>query len=424
MDRYRRRVIDTQLDELSPVLSAILLDGPKGVGKTATALQRANSVRRLDRPAERAIAEADPDAVAEGDPPVLLDEWQRAPAVWDAVKRAVDDDGTGGRFLLTGSAPPIGTLTHSGAGRITTLRMRPMTLPERGQSEPSVSLSALLTDPYTRVSGRSSMRLGEYVDAILASGFPGFLDHPGGAASVELDGYIDRIVERDVPEAGLSVRRPATLRAWLAAYAATTATTTQWEKIRNAATPGQQQKPARSTVAPYLDVLSNLRIIDELPAWAPTNNHLRQLGLAAKHHLADPALAARLVGVGRAQLIAGLPEEKWVTRDGPFLGALFESLTALSVRVFAQACQARTSHLRTRDGRSEVDLIVEAVGNGIAAIEVKLSDTVTSADVRHLQWLRQRLGDRVVNSVVINTGPRAYRRTDGIAVVPLALLGP
>ncbi|MEI6623755.1 MAG: DUF4143 domain-containing protein [Actinomycetes bacterium] len=424
MDTYRRRMIDAQLDELVPVVSAILLDGPKGVGKTATALQRAKSVRRLDRPAERAIAEADPDAVVEGEPPVLLDEWQRAPAVWDAVKRAVDEDGSAGRFLLTGSAPAIGTPTHSGAGRITTLRMRPMTLPERGQSVPSVSLGALLTDPNTNVSGQSSMRLGDYVDAILASGFPGFLKHPRGALPIQLDGYIDRIVERDVPEAGLAVRRPATLRSWLAAYAAATSTTTQWEKIRNAATPGQQKKPARSTVDPYVDVLTNLRIIDELPAWAPTNNHLRQLGMAAKHNLADPALAARLVGVGRAELIAGLPEEEWVTRDGPFLGALFESLTALSVRVFAQACQARTSHLRTKDGRNEVDFIVESDSHTITAIEVKLSDAITDADVRQLLWLRERLGNQLVNSVVINTGPGAYRRKDGIAVVPLALLGP
>lgn len=186
--------------------------------------------------------------------------------------------------------------------------MRPMTLPERGLSVPSVSLSQLLTNPTTAVSGHSSMRLVDYVDAILASGFPGFLGLPKVALPIQLDGYIDRIVERDVPEAGLAVRRPATLRAWLAAYAAATATTTQWEKIRNAATPGHGQKPARSTVDPYIDVLRNLRIIDELPAWVPSYNHLRQLGMAAKHHLADPALAARLIGVGRAQLIAGLGE--------------------------------------------------------------------------------------------------------------------
>lgn len=424
MKDYRRRIIDTQLDGLVPVLSAVLLDGPKGVGKTATALQRAKSVRQLDRSAERAIAEADPDAVLEGQPPVLLDEWQRVPAVWDAVKRAVDDDGSGGRFLLTGSAPVAGTPTHSGAGRITALRMRPMTLPERGLSVPSVSLAQLLADPRTDVSGHSSLRLSDYVDAILASGFPGFLGLPINALPVQLDGYIDRIVDRDVPEAGLAIRRPATLRAWLAAYAAATSTTTQWEKIRNAATPGHQNKPARSTVDPYIDVLTSLRIIDEVPAWAPTHNYLRQLGMAAKHNLADPALAARLVGVSRAQLIAGQPEDEWVARDGTFLGALFESLTAQSVRVFAQANHARTSHLRTKDGRNEVDFIIESDSHAVTAIEVKLSDTVTSNDVRHLLWLRERIGERLVNAVVVTTGPQAYRRPDGIAVVPLALLGP
>ena len=140
MAEYLRRLVDTELDELMLELPAIVLEGPKGVGKTATAERRARTIVRLDDPAHRAIAEADPMQVLSGDPPVLVDEWQRVPAVWDAVRRAVDHDNTPGRFLLTGSASPIAPPTHSGAGRIVNLRMRPMSLSERRASIPSVSL--------------------------------------------------------------------------------------------------------------------------------------------------------------------------------------------------------------------------------------------------------------------------------------------
>jgi hypothetical protein len=139
--RYVRRVVDEVLDGLLPALPAVLLDGPKAVGKTATALQRSTTVWRLSRPAQASVVSADPQQALDGPPPVLLDEYQRVPALFDAVREAVDEDSAPGRFLLTGSAPPPGS--HSGAGRITTVRMRPLTLPERGASTPTVSLASL-----------------------------------------------------------------------------------------------------------------------------------------------------------------------------------------------------------------------------------------------------------------------------------------
>ena len=259
MNTYRRRVVDRELDELLPYLPAVLLDGPKGVGKTETSLQRAGTVRRLDEPGQRSIAEADPGAVLVGSPPVLLDEWHRVPVVWDAVKRAVDADTTAGRFLLTGSASFGDEPTHSGAGRITALRMRPMTLPERGAGEPTVSLRGLLHgEGAGAVGGSSDLGLDDYVELILRSGFPGFQSLEGRALRAQLDGYLDRIVERDMPEAGLQVRRPATVRAWLRAYAAATATTATWETIRDASTSAVVEKPAKTTTMPYVDLLTGL----------------------------------------------------------------------------------------------------------------------------------------------------------------------
>jgi predicted AAA+ superfamily ATPase len=239
----------------------------------------------------------------------------------------------------------------------------------------------------------------------------------------QLDSYIERIVDHDLPEAGFNVRRPATVLAWLRAYAAATATTTSWDKIRDAATSGIDDKPARTTTQPYIELLTALRILDPIPAWIPSNNHLYALIGAPKHHLADPALAARLVRASASQLLTGSSPTTSIPRDGTFLGGLFESLAALSVRTLAQNCDARVSHLRTKGGRHEVDFIVEA-GQGVVAIEVKLSTAVNDTHVSHLHWIRNELGDDCIDVVVINTGPEAYRRPDGVAVVPLALLLP
>jgi uncharacterized protein len=423
MPPYRRRVIDTELDELLAGLPAISLEGPKGVGKTATALRRARTEHRLDDPRVAEVITADPSRVTAGEPPILVDEWQRLPAVWDVVRRAVDADRSPGRFLLTGSAAPDGPPTHSGAGRIVRLRMRPLAFCERGVSDPSVSLSDLLAGRRPPLDGRSDVELDDYVDEILDGGFPGLRGLSARASRTALDGYLDRVVDRDIPEAGVEVRRPATLRRWLTAYAAATATATSWERIRDAATGGEDTKPARTTATSYREALERIGILDPVEAWHPSRSPLRRLGDAPRHHLADPALAARLLGVHRDALLRGEGGGP-ITRDGVLLGALFESLATLSVRVLAQAAEARTSHLRLHGGQREIDLIVERGDGAVLAIEVKLSATVDDSDVRHLRWLRDELGDRVVDAIVITTGPTAYRRADGIGVVPLALLGP
>jgi hypothetical protein len=421
---YRRRVVDTLLDDLFPDLAAIALEGAKGVGKTATALQRAETVISLDLPTQREIIVADLDYVARAAPPVFIDEWQLYPAVWDRIRRAVDEDPRGGRYLLAGSAGVApGTRIHSGAGRIISLPMRPLSLAERGTAEPAVSLAELLTGSRPRISGRSGAGLTTYVDEIIASGFPGIRDLPERARTAQLDSYLARIVERDLPENGLNVRRPGAVRAWLAAYAAATSTDTAYTKILDAATAGVVDKPSRATVDNYREHLRRIFVLDPVEAWVPTFNPLKRLTQSPKHHLVDPALAARLVGVGKAGLLQGAGE-RVATSTGTWLGALFESLVAQSVRVYASAASASVGHLRTKETDREIDLIVEGEDRRVVAIEVKLSESISDKDVRHLNWLHQQIGDRLADRVVITTGEHAYRRPDGVAVVPLALLGP
>jgi hypothetical protein len=210
----------------------------------------------------------------------------------------------------------------------------------------------------------------------------------------------------------------------MAAYAAATSTTASFETIRDAASAGHDGKPSKTATQAYRDALARVWALDEVPAWIPSGNRLSELGHGPKHQLADPALAAQLLGVQRSTLLAGRSSGPAIPRDGTLLGALFESLATLSVRVYAGHSDARVKHLRTLRGRQEIDLIVERADGCVVAMEVKLARTVTTADTKHLTWLKQKLGDRVLDQVILTTGPSAYRREDGIAVVPLALLGP
>jgi predicted AAA+ superfamily ATPase len=420
---YVRRIVDDELDSLLAELPAVAIEGPRGVGKTATAEQRSKTTFYLDDPAQRAVFEADPGQIITAAAPVLIDEWQKVPAVWDVVRRAVDRGSDPARFILTGSASPVSAPSHSGAGRIVTLRMRPMTLAERGVAPAPVSFAELLSGRRAPVSGTTDVTLQAYAREIVGSGFPGIRSYGDRGRRAQLDGYIRRIIDVDFAEQDRAVRRPAVLERWLAAYAAATATTAAFETIRDAATAGHSEKPAKTTTIPYRDVLERLWIVEPLPAWLPSRNRFSRLASAPKHHLADPALASRLLGLDQAMLLTGRGPDAVLPAVGPFLGQLFESLVTLCVRVFAQGQEARVYHLRQHGGRREIDLIVERPDHRILAIEVKLGAVVDDDDVRNLRWLREHLGENCLDTVVVTTGPHAYRRGDGIAVVPAALLG-
>jgi predicted AAA+ superfamily ATPase len=301
--------------------------------------------------------------------------------------------------------------------------MRPLSLAERGFTA-SVSLAELLAGSHPDISGTTPATLDDYVTEILAGGFPGMRGLSDRQLRAGLDGYLERVIDRDFAEQGMTLRRPETLRAWMRAYAAATSTTASFETIRDAATPGVGNQPALSTTLPWRDILTRLWILDPVPAWLPSNNKLKELATSDKHHLVDPALAARLLQVTSRKLLGGDQTEPPIPRDGTFLGALFESLIALNLRVYAQAADADVRHLRTHRGEREVDFIVIGPDGGIVAIEVKLSATVDTDDTKHLTWLKDRIGDQLLDAVLVTTGTEAYRRDDGIAVVPAALLGP
>ncbi len=204
--------------------------------------------------------------------------------------------------------------------------------------------------------------------------------------------------------------------AWLTAYAAATSTPASYTAILGAATAGETDKPSRAATQTYRDLLARIWVLDPVPGWTTSLAPLARLKTGPKHQLLDPALAARLLDVTPAKLLSGAPG------SGEILGQLFEALVTLCVRARATATGLRTSHLRTRNGDHEIDLIVENTAGRVVAIEVKLTRDPDDADVRHLHWLGDRIGGRLVDKVVVTTGEYAYRRDDGVAVIPLGLL--
>ncbi|MDR3107103.1 MAG: ATP-binding protein, partial [Bifidobacteriaceae bacterium] len=390
MRNYQRRVIDDELDEFQPRLAATHIYGAKGVGKTATALQRASSVLSLDQARDRELFRADPDVIESQPPPLLIDEWQRQPEVWDRIRQSVDVGAANGHYLIAGSASvPRGAQVHSGAGRIVSFMMRPLSLAERDLGEPTVSLGAML-EGGAKATGRTKLKLADYVAEITASGFPAIRPQPERVRGRLLDSYISNVVKREFPEQGYPVRKPIALVQWMAAYAAATANTTSYNRILDAAMPGVSDKPSKPAAIAYRQVLARLWLLDPVEAWSPSTARIERLTWAPKHYLADPALTARLLKVDAPALLRGNQGARSHLRDGNLLGALFEHLVALSVKTYAQANDAEVRHLRTHGGQHEVDLVVESQSGGVVALDVKLTATPVADDVKQLLWLRDR----------------------------------
>lgn len=415
MSDYLKRVIDYEIAQVFPQLPALCIAGAKGVGKTETAQRLARTTYQLDQVDTRTILQADPRLFLQQPPPVLLDEWQLLPETWDTVRRAVDNGAPPESFLLTGSASPKpGVQTHSGAGRIITLRMRPLTLSERGITTPTVSLRGLFAGEEA-VTGSSDLTASDYADAICQTGLPGFQQLTGRALRLAVDSYLRDLMDKDIFAQGYFTRTPHTLRAWLRSYAQATATTASYAQILEGATAGEGDKPSSETTRTYRDFLTKLWILEPLEAWQPLGSGWKRLTSSPKHHLVDPGFAARLLDLESQDLLTPAGANMY--------GALFESLAVLCVRVFAQALEATVGHFRTRAGEHEVDLVLQGRGGAIVALEVKTANRVSDHDVKHLLWLRKRVGQKMRAAAVLYGGKQAYMRKDGIAVIPLGCLG-
>lgn len=405
---YLPRLVDGRIDALLAELPAIFITGPRATGKTTTAARRAATLVRLDREAEAVAVRADPDAALRGlREPILLDEWQVAPGVLGAVKRAVDADPRPGRFLITGSVRgDLDGEMWPGTGRLTRVAMFGMTVRELTALGPGVTFMDRVAAGADLLPAKDSPDLRGYVELALRSGFPEpALRLSENARRAWLESYVEHLLTRDAEQVD-GGRDPIRLRRYLAAYALNTAGVVDERTLFEAA--GINRRTAQA----YERLLANLLVVEALPAW--TSNRLKRLVLMPKRHLVDPALAGAVLGF----------DTNLVLREGDLLGRLLDTFVVAQLRaeVGLSTAMPRLYHVRQQQGRLEVDLLIELAGGRLIAIEVK-ADAAPSPDAaRHLATLRDLYPETFVAGIVLHTGPRTYRLGDRIVAAPISTL--
>ncbi|WP_353952455.1 DUF4143 domain-containing protein [Knoellia sp. S7-12] len=417
MPTYRPRVVDRELEDRMQYAGAVLMEGPKACGKTATAERVATTTFRLDTDdGARALVDAAPEALLGAAPPVLFDEWQVAPKLWNLVRREVDDlGGAPGTFVLTGSATPVDDAQrHTGAGRYSMLRMRPMSLFETGVSTGQVSLSKLFDGDFTP-SLDPGVTVPALVDCIVSGGWPSLIDAPLRVAQQWVRDYLRTIVEVDMPQMGVR-RDPETLRRLLASVARGTGTDMSAQAIATDIA-GADRSIQRDTVAGYLDVLNRLMITEDVPAWSPHMRSTTQLRKTPTRFMTDPSLSVAALGVGPEQLLLDLNAT----------GFHFEGLAVRDLRVYAQPLGGRLSHWRDNN-QHKVDIIITLDDGRWGALEVKMNPSAVDTAAASLLRFQDKVDTAKTGAPaflgVLTTRSAALRRGDGVYVLPIASLGP
>lgn len=417
MTQYRPRVVDRELVARLGRAGAVVVEGAKACGKTETARRVSASevLLDVDADARRAMA-IDPALVLRGAKPRLLDEWQVAPELWNHVRRAVDAEGTG-QFILTGSAVPEDDVQrHTGAGRFSFLRMRPMSLLEAGASSGSVSLAGLMDgDPVAAVG--DGLGVEELAGYVAVGGWPAALSLSVADAVRANRDYLQQIAEVDVSRVGSTPRDPDKVTRFMQSLARNVATEAS-DVTLSADTGGPDGSITRHTVADYAGALQRLMVTEPQPAWRPHLRSSATLRKAAKRHFVCPSLAVAALGVDADGLLRGLR----------LLGLLFESLVVRDLRVYSQPFDGVVRHYRDSYG-VEVDAVVQDPSGRWAAFEVKLGEGQVDAAARSLlrfsaQVDHAQSGPPAALAIITGTGRYAYQRDDGIAVVPISALGP
>jgi hypothetical protein len=414
---YRPRVADAELAELMQAVGAVLVEGPKASGKTATASRVAATVFDMDQDSTaRASIELNPDYLFDRPTPILFDEWQTIPELWNRVRRAVDAaDRVRGLYLLTGSATPRDDVNrHSGAGRFGTLRMRPMSLFESGHSTGDVSLTALL-DAQTQPGRDNGLTVPELMERIVIGGWPDLLDADEVTARRWMSGYLKQVVEVDIPSF-VGRRDPRTLNRVLTSLGRFVAQSPATRTI--AADAGGERGPvAPATIYSHLDALERLQLLDNSEAWQPHMRSRSRLRTTATRYFVDPSIGTAALGVDSGDLL----------NDLEAAGYHFEALVVRDLRIYAQPLGGRVDTWRDEDGR-EVDAVITLPGGRWAAVEIKMSQNDVDKAAAGLLNFAQRVdtgkqGQPAALIVVTATGS-AGRRPDGVNVVPITALAP
>jgi uncharacterized protein len=397
------------IDRLFDELPALMILGPRATGKSTTAARHARTIVRLDRAAEAAALVADPDTTLSAlREPILLDEWQAVPEVLGAVKRSVDLDPSPARFLLTGSVRgDLDEQTWPGTGRVVRLSLWGLTVGEITGSRTIETpfIDRIATGAEIESPAEPTDLLG-YVELALRGGFPqAALSTSDSVRERWLESYVDQLVTRDALGLG-SGRDPDRLRRYFEGYAMNTAGVVADKTLLETANIN------RKTGVAYEQLLKNLFVVASLPAWS--TNHMKRLVKSPKRCLADSSLLGALLRL----------DVQAVLRDGDLLGRLIETFVIAQVRSELEVCSTRPRmyHVRERNGHHEVDLLIELGGGRVIAIEIKATAAPKGNDARHLNWLREQIGDRFVAGIVFHTGPRVFSLGEQISAIPICAL--
>lgn len=417
MTVYRPRVVDDEVADRLGAAGALLIEGPKACGKTATAQRVAKTVFRMDTDdGAQALVDTAPEVLLGGKPPVLFDEWQVTPKLWNLVRHEIDDlGGAPGRFILTGSATPVDDAKrHTGAGRFSRLRMRPMSLFETGASSGSVSLRRLFDGDFTP-SLDPGLSVPALVECIVAGGWPALVDASPREAQRWIRDYLRTIVEIDLPQMGVR-RDPESLHRLLASLARGTGTDMTAQAVANDVA-GPDRPVHRDTIAMYLDHLNRLMITEDVPAWAPHMRSATPLRKSPTRFMTDPSLAVAALGVGPEQLLLDLNAT----------GFHFESMVVRDLRTYAQPLGGRLAHWRDNN-QHEVDIIITLDDGRWGAVEVKMNPAATDAAADSLIRFMGKVDITKVGEptflAVVTTRSAALRRRDGVYALPIGSLGP
>ncbi len=416
---YLPRIVDALLGDYMEAFGAVQIRGPKWCGKTTTAEQRAKSVLKMqdpDRAAEyRRLADFLPSRLLEGETPRLIDEWQTAPVLWDAVRTAVDARDEPGQFILTGSSvADSDAVMHTGTGRISTLSMYPMSLFESKESNGTVSLKELFEAPERFEGARSQLTVQGLAHAICRGGWPASLRRNPAASLLIARSYVDTICESDASRVDDVSRRPQRVRALLRSYARNLSTLAANTTIL-ADVKANDEEMTEPTLYSYLAALKRLYVIDDVPAWSPSIRSVHAMRATTKKEFVDPSIATAALGLSPDILLG----------DPATLGFVFECLCIRDLRVLSTAFGGSVSYYHDRSGL-ECDAVLHRSDGTYALIEMKLGSREIEEGASHLLRLADLLkenGLKAPSSLLVLTGGEfGYRTKDGISVVPIGCL--
>lgn len=422
MIEYKKRIADELLKKKLKGKGAVLIQGPKWCGKTTTAEQISNSVLYMDNPEDKeqniSLADLQPSLLLTGATPRLIDEWQLAPKLWDAIRFEVDHRGEEGQFILTGSSVPanIDEVTHTGTGRFAWLTMRPMTLYESGESNGSISLLELFNNS-TKLNGISELTLKDVAYLCCRGGWPRSIFMDKEAALEQAYDYYNAVVNSDISRVDNINRDPERAKNLMRSYARNIGSQVSNETIKDDMINNGLFSLDVDTVLSYINALKKLFVIEESPAWNPNLRSKTAIRTSKTRYFVDPSIAVAALGIGPNDLI----------NDLNTFGLIFESLCIRDLRVYAESINGSVYHYRDASGL-ECDAVVHLRSGVYGLIEIKLGgDNLINEGVENLIKMKNKIDTEKMNNpaflmVLTATGKYAYQREDGVYIVPIGCL--